>query len=103
MFSSELIVKPLFVSFVSLLLLLLLLVCVRFLSVFAFALGEDELDAVPFRVEEFVILSRSVEDEKNLMTMMVERGRIGFVVQMLRTDVERAKLMFVAFRIAGAL
>lgn len=75
----------------------------RFYGVFASVLREEELDALPLRVEEFVIVSRSVEDEKNLLKMIVERGRIGYVVQVLRTDIECAKLMFVALGIAGAL
>lgn len=60
---------------------------VRFLAFFASVLFEDELDALPLREEEFFILRRSVDDEKDLLKMIVERSRICFVVKVLRTDV----------------
>lgn len=75
-------------------------------------LPEDELDTLPLRDEEFVRFPRPVEDKNNLLKSIIERRRIGFLVQVLRTDVERTRIELVervpkvhvcSFCIAGEL
>lgn len=60
-------------------------------------------DTLPLRGEWFFIPRRSLEDEKNLWKMMEYRTRVCFSIQVFRTDVQCAKLIFVYFRIAGVL
>lgn len=68
------------------------LCCVLFPASVSSVLREEQLDALPFRDEEFVRVHISVEDDKNLLKMMVEPCRIGFLVQGFRTDVERSRI-----------
>lgn len=88
----------------------------RLPACFASVRHEEELYAFPLRDEELFILRMSVEDKKNLLKKMVESGRIRLLLQVLRTDIKRsitvlelvwlnefAKLMIIAFCIAGAL
>lgn len=75
-------------------------VCVCFLAFFASDIFEEGLEALHLSVEEIFILRGSVDDEKNLFKMMVKRGRISFILKVLRLDVECANLMCVHFRIA---
>lgn len=64
--------------------------CVHFPACVPSVLLDGELAELPLSYEEFFTLRSLAEDkEKILKEIMVERGRIGFVVQALSTHLER--------------
>lgn len=65
-------------------------VFVLFPACFVSVLREDELYDSPLCDEEFAIMHTSVQDRRNFLRTIIERGRIEFLVKVLRKDVERS-------------